>query len=745
MSYIAKIDPSCLTSRESLEMLITSIEKLSPDMTFVTLTQNAQKNIATILQAAKIGDSSCYTMLRNIVLEYKNIFDSTPEIHSLIEGFYQDLESLIKFVELSGEFTQNIVNIVREYFSRFTFTLLIKHTQGRLNFVQYYTKDTDSTTPHNLEKVLLLKNKKHIYNIDSKYTKKPQIIKEISFQDILEAPSLNFNGLTKTELLAIRNKGAIVEIIEIETSEVETTISLTPTSSNVKIATCTQGVGIITLEHTQNDELLGIFSEITSFCYKNEIQILITAQSSSQSSISFGVKRYHIERVKSYIEARFGGEISKKLFSYFLLENQSVISVIGNGMIGKTGTAGNLFSFLGKKGVNIYTIAQNASEVNISFSVEESKTDFVMNEINKACFLKQNHVSLCIFGYGNIAKGLIKMLQKQMEYFEKQGVSISINFIANSKKYLIDSDASDASSVTNAFESDGIAYDDINKIVEIITKSELSNPILVDLTSSENLANSYVKFIEKGVHIVSASKKANSLPFEKYQEVHDSCAKNGVYFLYEANVGAGLPIIATVQDMLHTGDSIRKIEGVFSGTLSYIFNSFDGTKPFSDIVKEARTQGFTEPDPRDDLCGADAARKILILARMFGYKMNFEDVAIESLVPKELEGGIFTENFFADYNKQDEILKNMHEIAQKEGKVLRYVCSLENGNACAKVVAVAKNSPLGSICETDNIIAFSTEYYNKTPVVVQGPGAGIEVTSMAVLSDIIKIFKYIQV
>jgi aspartokinase/homoserine dehydrogenase 1 len=351
-------------------------------------------------------------MLRNIVLEYKNIFDATPEIHSLIEGFYQDLESLIKFVELSGEFTQNIVNIVREYFSRFTFTLLIKHTQGRLNFVQYYTKDAASTTPNSLEKVLLLKHKQHIYNIDSKYTKKPQIIKEISFQDILEAPSLNFNGLTKTELLAIRNKDAIVEIVEIENSEVETTISLKPTSSNVKIATCTQGVGIVTLEHTQNDELLGIFGEIISFCYKNEIQILITAQSSSQSSISFGLKRYHVERVRSYIEARFGGEISKKLFSYFILENQSVISVIGNGMIGKTGTAGNLFSFLGSKGVNIHTIAQNASEVNISFSVEESKTDFVMNEINKACFLKQNHVSLCIFGYGNIAKGLVKMLQK---------------------------------------------------------------------------------------------------------------------------------------------------------------------------------------------------------------------------------------------------------------------------------------------------------------------------------------------
>jgi len=699
----------------------------------------------TIMQAAKIGDSSCYTMLRNIVLEYKNIFNDLPEIHSMVEGFYQDLESLIKFVELSGEFTQNIVNIVREYFSRFTFTLLNKYTDGRLNFIQYYTKDSDSTTPHTLTKVFLLKYKKHIYNIDAKYTAKPQIIREISFQDILEAPSLNFNGLTKTELLAIRNKNAIVEIIEIENAELETTISLNPTKSSVKIATCTEGVGIITIEHTQNDELLGIFGEIINFCYKNEIQMCIASQSSSQSSISLGVKKYHLERVKSYIEARFSNEISKKIFSYFTLENQSIISVIGNGMIGKIGTAGSLFSYLGSKGVNIHTIAQNASEVNISFSVEASKTDFVMNELNKTCFLRKNHVSLCLFGYGNIAKGLIKMLQKQREYFEKQGVSISVNFIANSKKYIINSDAIDISDIANELENSGISYNDIEEISKIIAKSELSNPILVDLTSSEDLANHYISFIENGVHIVSASKKANSLPYEKYQSIHNSCAKYGVYFLYEANVGAGLPVIATVQDMLHTGDSIRKIEGVFSGTLSYIFNSFNGIRPFSEIVKEAMVQGFTEPDPRDDLCGADAARKILILARMFGYKMNFEDVAIESLVPKELEGGTFTPDFFAKYHNQDEILAKMHEKAKNEGKVLRYVCSLENGKASAKVVAVLKNSPLGSICETDNVVSFSTEYYNKTPVVVQGPGAGIEVTSMAVLSDIIKIFKYIQV
>ncbi|MFT4967933.1 MAG: aspartokinase/homoserine dehydrogenase 1 [Candidatus Deianiraeaceae bacterium] len=745
MSCIAKIDPTCIINKESVDLLIQTLEKTNPDLIFVTISQNANKNLITILQAAKIKDTSCYTMLRNIVLEYKGIFNSISEINSIVEKFYHDAEALVKFVEISGEFTQNLVNIMREYFSRFTFTLLNKYTNGQMNFVQYYTKDADSTTPHTLKKVLLLKHRKHIYNIDKKYINSPQIVKEVSYQDILEAPALNFNGLTKTELLALKNKNAIIEVIEIDGNVLETTISTKQTDGNIKIATCVEDIAIITLTHTESDALLSNFSEVICFCYKGDIKIYITSQSSSQSSISFAVKKYHLEKVKSYIDARFNVDISKGLFSYHILDDQSIVSVIGNGIIGKTGTAGTLFSYLGSKGVNIHTIAQNASEVNISFSIESGKTDYVMNEINKMCFLKSNHVSLCIFGYGNVSKGLLKMINKQESYFKKQGVSLSINFIANSTKYIISPEAMDAQTTIENFESSAIKYQNIDELLHNITRFELPNPIFVDLTSSDELAERYIDFIKNGIHIVSASKKANSLPFEQYKEIHTNCAKYGVNFLYEANVGAGLPVVATVQDMLHTGDTIKKIEGIFSGTLSYIFNNYNGTKPFSEIVKEAREQGFTEPDPRDDLCGADAARKVLILARMAGLEMNYEDITIESLVPKELEGGSFDNSFFEKYHKQDTILGEMHKNATKEGKVLRYICLLENGKASAKVLAVPQNSPLGSVSETDNIIVFSTEYYNKTPIVIQGPGAGIEVTSMAVLSDIIKIFKYIQV
>ena len=745
MSCIAKIDPTAIVSRQSLELLIKTIDKINPNFVFVTISQNAKKNMHTILQAAKIGDSSCYTLLRNVVLDYKHIFCDVEDINDSIEGFYQDCEALIKFVELSGEFTDNLVLILREYFSRFTFTLFNKYTHGRLNFVQYYTKNSDSTTPYTLTKVVVMKYKKHIHNIDPKYTSNAQIVKNISYQDILEAPSLNFNGLDKNELLALKKKDAVIEVVDIDGSEVETTISTKKSELNhVKIATCTEGVVIVTMSHAQSKDLLGNTSDVMAFCFKSDIDVFLVSQSSSQNSISFAVKRYHLEKINSYINARFNKEIDGGSVALNILHDQSVISVIGKGMIGKTGTAGNLFNHLGSRGVNIHAIAQNASEINISFAVEDSKTDYVMHEINKMCFVKKDHVSLCLFGYGNVGKGFVEMLKRQMNYLNEQNISVSLNFVANSKKFVLCKNVQTVEEIVSHFKNNGEEYTSIDSLISAIEENDITHPIIIDVTSSDELANKYTKFIEKGMHIVSASKKANSLDLLHYNKIHSLCKKNYVHFLYEANVGAALPVVATVQDMLYTGDKINKIEGIFSGTLSYIFNQYNNSKPFSAIVRQAKEEGFTEPDPREDLCGMDAARKILILARMLGHEMNIVDIDVQSLVPKELNGGKFTEDFYANYKNQDEEISKMYEDAKAEGRVLRYVCTLQNGKASAKIVAVVKDSPLGNVSETDNIISFSTEYYNKTPITIQGPGAGIEVTAMAVFSDVMKIYKYIH-
>lgn len=745
MPYI-KIDPSCLASKQILEMLAAHLKKRSGGAIYVTLTQSAHKSITTILQAAQMQDASAHTMLRAVVLEYRNIFADVQNIQSKIETFFHDIESLVKFVEISSECTPNIVNIVRERFSRLATGLISEYTKHKFNFVQYYTKTgcVDMQIPRH-SKLALLKHRKHIYNIDSKYIKNPKIVRDLSYRDILESPSLNFNGLSKEEITVLQSCNVSTEIIEIETGEVETKIGVESKDGNdIKLATCRTNIAVITLQHAKGLQLTELSSEITRFARNNDIDILFASQPSVDSSISFGVDEINSYVICKYIDERFHTEIASGISSYSVLHDQSMISVIGNGMVGKTGTAGRLFSHLGKQEINISTISQNASEINISFTVDGSEAQYVMNEINKICFHKSKHVSLLLFGYGNIAKGLVKMLERQQLYLESQGISIGVSLISNSKRFILNENAQNTG-LCKDFEKHAVNYGKLDDILSAVESREVLNPVLVDLTSSEELAKRYPWFIERGVHIVSASKKANSLPYQQYSNIHKLCAENSVHFLYEANVGAGLPVVATIQDMLNSGDTLLKCEGVFSGTLSYIFNNYNGERPFSEIVRQAREQGFTEPDPRDDLCGADAARKLLIIARMFGFKMNYEDIAVESLVPKELEGGQYDASFFEKYKSYDGKMQKMLQEARQNGKVLRYVCSLENGKASAKVMSVPANSPLGSIRETDNIIAFITEYYNKTPIVIQGAGAGIDVTSMAVLSDIIKVFKYTQI
>lgn len=743
MNYI-KIDPSCLTSKQNLDILISNLTNYTNTTIYITTTENIINNIHTIFQGGAMQHSHSYTMLRSVVLDYRNIFCEIENINAKIETFYHDIETLVKFVEISGEFTQNLTNIALEKFCRFCFGLFQEYTKNRFNVVQYYTKtgNAEINFAQN-SKLILLKNNKHIYNIEKKYIKNPKIVKSLSFKDLMESPSINFKGLTHKEISAMQNNNCTMEITEIETGEIETIIAVNSrTEEDIKFASAKENIAVITISYS-GGKPLEVLYEIAKYASNNGTEIFFTSQPATDSSISFGIENENAKIITDYLETRFVIEKNNNILTYSCLKNQTLICVVGNGMAGKTGTAGRLFSHLGKEKINISTISQNALEANISFTIDGKNTQKVMNEINKICFHKRKHVSLLLFGYGNISKGLVKILEKQQSYFEKNQISVSINLIANSKNFIIDENSQNTS-LCEKFEQNKISYSNLDTIQNAIESRDILNPILVDLTSSEELAKSYPWFIERKIHIVSASKKANSLPFEEYKNIHEMCKKFGVHFLYEANVGAGLPVLTTIQDMLHSGDKLVKCEGVFSGTLSYIFNNYDGTVPFSRVVKQAKEQGFTEPDPRDDLCGADAARKLLIIARIFGYTINYENIKVESLVPQELEGGKYDETFFDKYAKYDAKMKAMFTEARQNGNVLRYACVLENGKAFAKVVSVPTNSPLGSIKETDNIIAFTTQYYAKTPIVIQGAGAGIDVTSMGVLGDIIKIFKYTQ-
>jgi aspartokinase/homoserine dehydrogenase 1 len=276
-----------------------------------------------------------------------------------------------------------------------------------------------------------------------------------------------------------------------------------------------------------------------------------------------------------------------------------------------------------------------------------------------------------------------------------------------------------------------------------IARLEFVNAVLVDCTASSDVVDAYPEFVNANLHIVTPNKKANVLPWKRYSSLMDLMKSRQKHFLYEANVGAGLPVISTLSDLIASGDQIVKVEGVFSGTLSYLFNHFDGEKPFSEFVREAHQLGFTEPDPREDLSGGDVARKLLILARHLGVKLDMKDIRVDNLIPPSLRKGSFSDDFFTRFARFDSAVQRQLRKARMRGTVLRYVGTLRGREASAELKEVSMDHPFAGTKGSDNIIAITTHRYSRTPLVIQGPGAGADVTAMGVFSDILKLLHYL--
>ena len=283
----------------------------------------------------------------------------------------------------------------------------------------------------------------------------------------------------------------------------------------------------------------------------------------------------------------------------------------------------------------------------------------------------------------------------------------------------------------------------VSALASEIAKLELTDAAIVDCTAADSVVRAYPEFVRANLHIITPNKRANVLPWRQYAALMDLLRQRQIYFFDEANVGAGLPVMSTIRDLIASGDVIKKVEGIFSGTLSYLFNSFDGTTPFSALIQKAHRDGLTEPDPRDDLSGQDVARKLLILARQTGSEMEITEVGVESLVPKKLVSGKFSPRFFARLAQYDSAMLTRFRRAQSRGAVLRYVGILEGGHARAEIKAFPRDHPIAATKGSDNIIAFTTKRYARTPLVVQGPGAGADVTAMGVFSDILKLLNYL--
>ncbi|MBI1226173.1 MAG: bifunctional aspartate kinase/homoserine dehydrogenase I [Bacteroidetes bacterium] len=507
-------------------------------------------------------------------------------------------------------------------------------------------------------------------------------------------------------------------------------------------------VAMLTLQGGGMFGVPGIAGRLFSSLAGAGISVILITQGSSEHSITFAIPPEVAKKAKQQVEAEFGYEIEKGLVEPLKIEeNLSVIAIIGENMRYRPGIAGRMFQALGKNGVNVVAIAQGSSELNISVVVSAADEAKAMNALHEAFFLSDTkELHLFMVGVGLIGATLIEQIREQAAFLkEKRGLELKIVGLCNSKKMLFDVNGIDLANWKEALATSGEKLS-LPDFVEQMKGLNLSNSIFVDNTASEELPRFYEEILGHSISISTPNKLATSSSYEQYQRLKRMAARRGVPFLYETNVGAGLPVIGTLEDLITSGDRILKIEGVLSGTMSFIFNNFKmGGRPFSAIVREAKQLGYTEPDPRDDLGGADVRRKLLILARETGMPLEAADVKIENILPKEVQDAPSVDAFFAELEKADANFEKMAADAAAEGKALRMIASLDKttGQATIGLRAVDASHPFFSLSGSDNMIVFTTERYKERPLVVRGPGAGAAVTAAGVFAEVVRIGNYL--
>ena len=471
----------------------------------------------------------------------------------------------------------------------------------------------------------------------------------------------------------------------------------------------------------------GVIGRVFDALAKKKINIILVSQVFSEHSICFAIQPAEVDLAESLLKEEFSFELKNHFIDSIKIENDlSLIAVVGEGMRHTPGIAGKLFSVLGEQNVNLIAIAQGSSERNISFIIKNDEVKSAVRSLHQYIFSDNTIINVFIAGVGLVGSDLIRLIQNKK--------SINVCGIMNSRKMILNPSGLDTQHYVEKLAQGETA--DLESFISSAAQSR--NAVFVDVTSSPAIAEQTATILKKGISVVSASKLANAMNQDYYDSIRENSKASGALFKYETNVGAGLPIIETLQTLLNTGDTVKKIEGVMSGTLSYLFSQFDGTVSFSNLVKQARENGFTEPDPRDDLNGMDVARKILILTRETGIKLALDDISVENLIPAEMDPDLSIDNFLNQFSNYNSTFLDRYESAKKEGKVLRYIATWNGKKAVVGLKAVGSDNPFFHQNGRENFIVFTTRRYNDAPMVIKGHGAGAEVTAAGVLGDILK-------
>ncbi len=586
-------------------------------------------------------------------------------------------------------------------------------------------------------------------DVDGMMTSDPRIvptartISNISYNEALELSHFGAKVVYPPTINPVVKKGIPIYIKNTFSPNGNyTLIENNPPQNNsfAKGISSSDNIALLSLEGSGMVGATGYCGKLFSILASQLIDVILITQASSVNTMCVVVWEKDAKRAKEIVDETFAYEISLGKVEALKVEvGFSIISLVGSNLKNSFGVSGRMFEALGKNGINIRAIAQGSSEKNITTIVPTSEANKAIRVIHKEMFedsSKAKDIYLFVAGYGNVSSSLFHIINEQNNYIKnKYNINIVICGVCNSRKYILDKNGLKTKDIKEQLENG--SNNTNNVFIEKVLNSQLHNTIFVDCTANSTIASYYSDMFSHNISVVTCNKIANSAPWASYDKLFRKLSENQCYYKYETTVGAALPIISTIDQIQKSGDKVSKVEAVLSGTLNYLFSSYDTSKSFANIIKEAKDLGYTEPDPRLDLKGIDVLRKLTIIARQIGIKMGQTDIDYKPFIEdKYFEGDL--EDFYSNVEGQEGVFKNLYDSANSEGKKLRFIAKIENNKCSISLKEIDNSHPFYSLNGTDNAILIYSEYY-KSPLLIQGAGAGGLQTASGVLNDILTI------
>ncbi|WP_411358958.1 bifunctional aspartate kinase/homoserine dehydrogenase I [Pseudidiomarina salilacus] len=589
-----------------------------------------------------------------------------------------------------------------------------------------------------------------VYTADPRSIKSAQLIKHLSYEEAMELSHFGARILHPKTIapLAQHNVPCLIKNSQNPLQQGTLIDAQGDPSLPIKGLSNLSQMALVTVSGPGLKGVAGISARVFSCLAQRNISINLITQSSSEFSISFCVEQRALTPTKKAISNEFDLELKANLIKPIdIQKNMAIISLIGDGMRHQVGLAARFFASLAQAHVNVCAMAQDSSERTVSAVISEQQAQDALKVCHENFFTHMPSIDVFVVGCGTVGEQLLEQIHRQQSFLHKRNVKLKVYGIANSQKLLTNAHGidlsqwqQDLSKAKQSFSSDVLKA--------FVKRHHLVNPVLVDCTSSNAIAGSYLDYLTSGFHVVTPNKKANTMAQTYYQKLKDTARYRHRRYLYETTVGAGLPIIDAVQGLQNAGDKLTEFGGILSGSLSYLFGLLEENQPFSKAIQQAREKGYTEPDPRDDLSGLDVARKLLIMAREIGLQLELDDIDIEPLLPNSFQAAHndaeSIEAFMARLPELDQHYQQRQQQAAANGKVLRYVAQIKNNQCQVRITELAPDHPLASIKNGENALVIQSDYYQPIPFVLRGYGAGATVTAAGIFSDIMRTLAWQQ-